>query len=53
MASCYRHAPPVAIRTFDALHLACSRADGQTELVVTDKRLRDAAKLFGLSLFPV
>jgi len=52
MASCYRHAPPVPIRTLDALHLASSRAEGQTELVATDKRLRDAAKLLGLSLFP-
>lgn len=52
MATCYRHAPPLAIRTFDALHLASCRAEGQTELVGTDKRMRDAAKLLGLSLFP-
>jgi predicted nucleic acid-binding protein len=52
MATCYRHAPPMPIRTLDALHLASSRADGQTELVATDKRLRDAAKLLGFSLFP-
>jgi predicted nucleic acid-binding protein len=53
MATCYRHTPPVPIRTFDALHLASARADGQTELVATDKRMRDAAKLLGFSLFPV
>lgn len=52
MATCYRHAPPVPIRTFDALHLASTRADGQTELVATDKRMRSAAKLLGFSLFP-
>jgi predicted nucleic acid-binding protein len=52
MATCYRHAPPLPIRTFDALHLASCRAEGQTELVGTDKRMRDAAKLLGLSLFP-
>jgi uncharacterized protein len=52
MATCYRHTPPVPIRTLDALHLASSRADGQTELVATDNRLRDAAKLLGFSLFP-
>jgi predicted nucleic acid-binding protein len=52
MATCYRHAPPVAIRTFDALHLASSRSDGQIQLVATDKRVRDAAKLLGFSLFP-
>lgn len=52
MAFCYRHAPPLPIRTLDALHLAAARAEGQTELVATDKRMRDAAKLLGFSLFP-
>jgi uncharacterized protein len=52
MAACYRHVPPVPIRTLDALHIASARADGQSELVATDKRMREAAKLFGLSLFP-
>jgi len=52
MAACYRHTPPLPIRTLDALHLASARADNQIELVATDKRLRDAAKLLGLSLFP-
>jgi uncharacterized protein len=52
MATCYRNVPPVPIRTFDALHLAASRADGQTELVATDRRMRDAARLLGFSLFP-
>ena len=53
MATCYRHTPPLPIRTLDALHLASARADNQIELVATDKRMRDAAKLLGLSLFPV
>jgi predicted nucleic acid-binding protein len=53
MAACYRHTPPLPIRTLDALHLASARADNQTELVATDKRMRDAAKLLGLSVFPV
>ena len=53
MATCYRHTPPLPIRTLDALHLASARADNQTELVATDKRMRDAAKLLGLSVFPV
>ena len=53
MARCYRQSPPIAIRTFDALHLATARAAGETELVVTDKRMRDAAKLLGFSLFPL
>jgi predicted nucleic acid-binding protein len=52
MASCYRHAPPLPVRTLDALHLAASRTSGQTEVVATDKRMRDAAKLLGFSVFP-
>ena len=52
MSTCYRHAPPKPVRTFDALHLASCRAGGQSELIATDKRMRDAAKLLGLSLFP-
>ena len=53
MAACYRHTTPLPIRTLDALHLASARADNQIELVATDKRMRDAARLLGLSLFPV
>ena len=53
MATCYRHTPPLPIRTLDALHLASARADNQIELVATDKRMRDVAKLLDLSLFPV
>jgi len=53
MARCYRHAPPIPIRTFDASHLAMARVAGETEVVTTDKRMRQAAKLLGFSLFPV
>jgi len=53
MARCYRHAPPIPIRTFDAIHLATARVAGQTEVVATDKRMRDAARLLGFLLFPV
>ena len=53
MATCYRHNPPLPIRTLDVLHLASPRADHQFELGAIDKRMRDAAKLLGLSLFPV
>ncbi|MSU57080.1 MAG: PIN domain-containing protein [Pedosphaera sp.] len=52
MARCYREAPPIPIRTFDALHLATARVAGATELVAADKRMRDAAKLLGFDLFP-
>ena len=44
--------PDVFLRSGDALHLACARVAGETEVVATDKRLRDAAKLLGFSLFP-
>jgi uncharacterized protein len=53
MATCYRRTPPLLVRTLDALHLASARAESQIEVVATDKRMRDAAKLLGLSLFPV
>jgi predicted nucleic acid-binding protein len=52
MAGCYRRRPPLLIRTIDALHLASARVAGQTEMVATDKRLRDAARLLGFALFP-
>ena len=53
MARCYRLAPPIPIRTLDAIHLATAHVVGETELVATDQRMRDAAKLLGFSLFPV
>jgi predicted nucleic acid-binding protein len=53
LTACYQHSPMIPLRTLDAIHLASARADGQTELVATDKRIRDAAKLLGFSLFPV
>ena len=49
---CYQQAPPISLRTLDALHLAAARVSGETEIVATDRRLRDAAKLLGFSLFP-
>ena len=52
MAACYRHAPPLPIRTFDALHLASAQVAQESQVVATDKRLRDAARLLGFSLFP-
>lgn len=49
---CCSHNPPIFIRTFDALHVASALAVGETEIVATDKRLRDAATLLGFQLFP-
>lgn len=50
--ACYQRVPPIPLRTLDALHLASARVSGETELVTTDKRLRDAAVALGLTLFP-
>jgi predicted nucleic acid-binding protein len=49
---CCSHNPPIFIRTLDALHIASALAVGETEVVATDKRLRDAATLLGFQLFP-
>ena len=50
--TCARQNPPVLIRTLDAIHLASARIAGETEVVATDKRLREAATILGFSLFP-
>jgi predicted nucleic acid-binding protein len=52
MATCYRRTPPLPLRTLDAIHLATAQAAGETEMVATDVRLREAAKSLGFSLFP-
>jgi predicted nucleic acid-binding protein len=49
---CYQPTPPILLRTLDAVHVASARLAGETEVVATDKRLRDAAKLLGFALFP-
>ncbi len=53
LAQCYHQTPPIPLRTLDALHLASARVAGETELVATDQRMRDAARSLGFSLFPV
>src|SRR5881394_519753 len=45
LSLCYQTTPPIPVRTLDALHLASVRVAGETQIVATDKRLRDAAKL--------
>ena len=52
MTACYRRSPPVPMRTMDALHLASARVAGETEVVATDKKLREAALVLGFTLFP-
>ena len=49
---CHAASPPIFIRTNDALHLAAARQADETEIVATDKRLREAALLLGFSLYP-
>ncbi len=49
---CHSRVPPIFIRTNDALHLAAALCAGETEIVATDKRLREAALALGLTVFP-
>ena len=49
---CYQSTTPISLRTLDALHISSARVARETGLVATDKRMRDASKLLGFSLFP-
>lgn len=49
---CLARTPPIFVRTNDALHLAAASCAGETEIVATDKRLREAAVFLGFSVFP-
>lgn len=49
---CHSLVPPIFIRTNDALHLAAARCAGESEIVATDKRLREAALALGMTVFP-
>ena len=49
---CHALLPPLFIRTNDALHLAAAHSAGETEIVATDKRLRESALALGFSVFP-
>jgi predicted nucleic acid-binding protein len=50
--TCYSAEPRIHLRTLDAIHLASAQISGESEMVTTDRRLRDAARLFGFTLFP-
>ena len=52
LARCYAQTPAILLRTLDAVHLAAARVAGETELVTTDKRMREAAKALSFVLFP-
>lgn len=49
---CCQHKPPLWLRTLDAVHLASARVANDYEMVAMDRRLRDAARLLGFTLFP-
>ncbi len=49
---CLGHSPPIFLRTNDGLHLAAARRAGETEVVSTDKILRNAALHVGFTVFP-
>jgi len=49
---CYRQTPLLPLRTLDAIHLATASDAAESEIVATDKRLREAATLLGFSLYP-
>ena len=44
--------PRVPLRTLDALHLAAADLCQEFPLTTTDRRLRDAATLLGIELYP-
>jgi predicted nucleic acid-binding protein len=49
---CYGRIPAVMLRTLDAIHLATATHLGESEIVATDRRLREAAAFLGFSLYP-
>lgn len=52
LETCYSMKPPCLIRTGDGIQLASARVAKEAEVVVTDKRMREAAAALGFSLFP-
>jgi hypothetical protein len=49
---CHHQSPPVLLRTLDAIHLASASVAAESEVVATDKRLREAALSLGFSVYP-
>ena len=49
---CLSQTPPIFIRTNDAQHIAAATCAGETVIVATDKKLRDAALHLGFTVFP-
>lgn len=44
--------PALPLRTLDAIHLASAKVSGESEVIATDKRLREAALVLGFSVYP-
>jgi uncharacterized protein len=44
--------PALPLRTLDAIHLASARVSGESEVIATDKCLREAALVLGFSVYP-
>lgn len=49
---CYGQAPPLSVRTLDAIQLSTAAASGESEIVATDERLREAALKLGFNVYP-
>jgi predicted nucleic acid-binding protein len=49
---CFTRTPPVQLRTLDAIHLATAEDSGESLVVTTDQRMRQAALAMGLRVFP-
>lgn len=52
LETCYNRNRPVRVRTLDALHLASALSLKATEIVSTDARMKEAANILGLALYP-
>lgn len=44
--------PALPLRTLDAIHLASAKVSGESEVIATDKRLREAALVLGFKVYP-
>lgn len=49
---CMSQVPPICIRTNDAQHLAAATCAAESEIVATDRKLREAAVMLGFTVFP-
>ena len=46
------HTPAIWLRTLDGIHIATAADAAESEMVATDKRLREAASKFNFVLYP-